>query len=82
MNGIYIEAGPHKHAVQGTFFLYVWEPAGNRIELANGGARLILRPDWEIVTWTEADREKGQAWGLKLGTIETFLAHATPPVGR
>ncbi|WP_431857856.1 VOC family protein, partial [Azospirillum sp.] len=30
-NGIHIETGPHKHAVQGTFFLYVWEPAGNRV---------------------------------------------------
>lgn len=80
-NGIFIEAGPHKHAIQGTFFLYVWEPAGNRIELANAGARLILRPDWKTVTWTEAERAKGQAWGLKLGMIDTFRTHATPPVG-
>ena len=41
-NGVHIETGPHKHAIQGTFFLYVWEPAGNRVELANAGARLIL----------------------------------------
>jgi catechol 2,3-dioxygenase len=80
-NGIFIEAGPHKHAVQGTFFLYAWEPAGNRIELANSGARLILRPDWKPVTWTQAERAKGQAWGLQLGKIETFNTHATPPVG-
>ena len=33
-NGVHIETGPHKHAIQGTFFLYVWEPAGNRVELA------------------------------------------------
>jgi len=77
-NGVHIETGPHKHAIQGTFFLYVWEPAGNRVELANAGARLILAPDWETVTWTEADRRKGQAWGLK--TIETFHTHGTPPV--
>jgi catechol 2,3-dioxygenase len=30
-NGVHIETGPHKHAIQGTFFLYVWEPAGNRV---------------------------------------------------
>jgi catechol 2,3-dioxygenase len=42
--GVHIETGPHKHAIQGTFFLYVWEPAGNRVELANAGARLILAP--------------------------------------
>ena len=77
-NGVHIETGPHKHAIQGTFFLYVWEPAGNRVELANAGARLILAPDWEPVCWTEADRKKGQAWGLK--TIETFHTHGTPPV--
>jgi catechol 2,3-dioxygenase len=77
-NGVHIETGPHKHAIQGTFFLYVWEPAGNRVELANAGARLILDPDWETVVWTESERKKGQAWGLK--TIETFHSHGTPPV--
>jgi len=77
-NGVHIETGPHKHAIQGSFFLYVWEPAGNRIELANAGARLLLAPDWEPVVWTEADRKKGQAWGLK--TIESFHTHGTPPV--
>ena len=77
-NGVYIETGPHKHAVQGTFFLYVYEPAGNRVEVANAGARLILAPDWETVTWTESDRKKGQAWGLK--TIPSFHTHGTPPV--
>ncbi len=77
-NGVHIETGPHKHAIQGTFFLYVWEPAGNRVELANAGARLILAPDWETVTWTETERKKGQAWGLK--TIESFHTRGTPPV--
>jgi catechol 2,3-dioxygenase len=79
-NGVHIETGPHKHAIQGTFFLYVWEPAGNRVELANAGARLILAPDWQPIVWTETDRKKGQAWGLK--TIETFHTHGTPPVNR
>lgn len=79
-NGVFIETGPHKHAIQGTFFLYVWEPAGNRVEIANAGARLILDPDWQTVVWTEADRRKGQAWGLK--TIESFHTHGTPPVAK
>jgi catechol 2,3-dioxygenase len=78
-NGVHIETGPHKHAVQQTFFLYVWEPAGNRVELANAGARLILSPDWQTITWTQTERLKGQAWGLK--TIESFHTHGTPPVG-
>jgi catechol 2,3-dioxygenase len=78
--GIHIETGPHKHAIQQTFFLYVWEPGGNRIELCNAGARLLLAPDHQVVTWTEAERAKGQAWGLK--TIDSFHTHGTPPVDR
>jgi len=62
-NGVHIETGPHKHAVQQTFFLDVWEPAGNRVE---------------PIVWTETERRKGQAWGLK--TIESFHTHGTPPV--
>ena len=77
-NRVHIETGPHKHAIQQTFFLYVLEPAGNRVEIANAGARLILAPDWETVTWTEAERKKGQACGLK--TVESFHTHGMPPV--
>jgi catechol 2,3-dioxygenase len=77
-NGVFIETGPHKHAIQQTFFLYVYEPGGNRVEVANAGARLILAPDWKPIRWTEAERRKGQAWGLK--TIESFHTHGTPPV--
>ena len=77
-NGVIIETGPHKHAVQQTFFLYVYEPGGNRVEVANAGARLMLAPDWKPIVWTEAERRKGQAWGLK--TIESFHTHGTPPL--
>jgi catechol 2,3-dioxygenase len=77
-NGVYIETGPHKHAIQQTFFLYVYEPGGNRVEVANAGARLILAPDWQPIVWSEAERKKGQAWGLK--TIESFHTHGTPPI--
>jgi catechol 2,3-dioxygenase len=76
--GVFIETGPHKHAVQQTFFLYVYEPGGNRVEVACAGARLVLAPDWKPIRWTEAERRKGQAWGLK--TIESFHTHGTPPV--
>lgn len=77
-HGVFIETGPHKHAIQQTFFLYVYEPGGNRFEIANAGARLILAPDWKPIVWSEAERKKGQAWGLK--TIESFHTHGTPPV--
>jgi catechol 2,3-dioxygenase len=76
--GVHIETGPHKHAIQQTFFLYVYEPGGNRVEVANAGARLILAPDWKPIRWTEAERRKGQAWGLQ--TIASFHTHGTPPV--
>jgi catechol 2,3-dioxygenase len=76
--GIHIETGPHKHTIQQSFFLYVWEPAGNRIELDNPGARLVFAPDWQPIDWSAQERAKGQAWGLQ--TISTFHTHGTPPV--
>ena len=76
--GVPIETGPHKHAVQQTFFLYVFEPGGHRVEVANAGARLVLAPDWKPIIWTEEERKKGQAWGLK--TIESFHTRGTPPL--
>ncbi len=77
-NGVFIETGPHKHGIQQTFFLYVYEPGGNRVEVANAGARLIFAPDWEPVVWRESERKRGQAWGLK--TISSFHTHGTPPL--
>ena len=76
-NGIYIETGPSKHAITQGFFLYVYEPGGNRVEVFSGGY-LIFAPDWEPVTWTQAERAKGQAWGLRLP--ETFHTYGTPVV--
>lgn len=76
--GVFIETGPHKHAIQQTFFLYVYEPGGNRFEVACPGARLILAPDWKPVVWSEAERKRGQAWGLP--TVTTFHTYGTPPV--
>jgi len=75
-NGIQIETGPHKHAIQQTFFLYVFEPGGNRIEIANPTARLLLDPDYETIVWNEEDRKKGQAWGLE--TVKSFHAKGSP----
>jgi len=77
-HGVFIETGPHKHAIQQSFFLYVYEPGGNRFEIVNAGARLMLAPDWKPIIWSEEERKKGQAWGLK--TIPSFHTHGTPPV--
>ena len=75
-NGIFIETGPHKHTIQQTFFLYVYEPGGNRVEIANTTARLITDPDYETVIWTQEERKKGQAWGL--ATVPSFHSKGTP----
>ena len=50
----------------------------DRVELCDPLRRLVLAPGWPLITWTEAERAKGQAWGLK--TIESFHTHGTPPV--
>jgi catechol 2,3-dioxygenase len=76
-HGIVMESGPHKHAIQQTFFLYTWEPGGNRIEICSGGF-LIFAPDHEAVVWSQAERAKGQAWGMQ--TVPTFHIKGTPPV--
>ena len=76
-SGIFIETGPHKHTIGQTFFLYFYEPGGNRFEIGAGGY-LIFDPDWKPVVWSEQERKKGQAWGLH--TVSTFHTYGTPPV--
>jgi catechol 2,3-dioxygenase len=72
-----IEAAPSKHAVANGFFLYVFEPGGNRVEVTSGGY-FVYDPDYEPIVWTEAERRRGQAWGVK--TVETFHTYGTPDV--
>jgi catechol 2,3-dioxygenase len=74
--GIAIETGPHKHSIGQTFFLYFYEPSGNRVEVGSGGY-LILDPDHQPVIWTREERMRGQAWGL--ATVSTFHTYGTPP---
>jgi catechol 2,3-dioxygenase len=72
-----IEAAPSKHAVAQGMFLYVYEPGGNRVELTTG-THFIFDPTYEPVVWTEAERARGQAWGVK--TVETFHTYGTPDI--
>jgi catechol 2,3-dioxygenase len=76
-HGVYIEFAPSKHAINQTYFVYVYEPGGNRIEICSGGY-LVLAPDWKTITWTEEERAKGQAWGNQ--TVPTFHTYGTPIV--
>lgn len=76
-NDIHIEFAPSKHAINQTYFVYCYEPGGNRIEIAAGGY-LVLQPDWEVISWDEDERARGQAWGNK--TVSTFHTYGTPHV--
>lgn len=76
-NDVFIETGPAKHAITQGFFLYGYEPGGNRIEIFSGGY-LIFAPDWEPIVWNQAERARGQAWGLRLP--ESFHTYGTPRV--
>ena len=72
-----IEAAPSKHAIAQGMFLYVYEPGGNRVEVTTG-THFIYDPAYEPVVWTEAERARGQAWGVR--TIETFHTYGTPDI--
>jgi len=37
-----------------------------------------LQPDWEVISWDEEERARGQAWGNK--TVSTFHTYGTPHV--
>jgi catechol 2,3-dioxygenase len=77
-NGVHIEAAPSKHGVAQGFFLYGFEPGGNRVEVTTGGY-LVYDPEFEPVIWTEAERALGQAWRVK--TVDSFHLYGTPPAG-
>ncbi|TBL71445.1 catechol 2,3-dioxygenase [Paenibacillus thalictri] len=76
-HNVFIEFAPSKHAINQTYFVYVYEPGGNRIEICSGGY-LVLAPDWKPITWTEAERARGQAWGNK--TVASFHSYGTPVI--
>ena len=78
-NGIFIEAGPSKHNNSQGFYLYSYEPGGNRVEIYSG-SYLVFAPDWEPVTWDEEERGTGTYWGTSLP--DSFINYATPNVDK
>ena len=76
-NGIFIEAGPAKHNNGQGFYLYSYEPGGNRVEVYSG-SYLVLAPDWQPVVWNEAERASGNHWGGALP--DSFIQYATPDI--
>jgi catechol 2,3-dioxygenase len=73
--GTVMEAGPGKHGLTQAFFVYVFEPGGNRVELFSGGYP-IHNPDWEPIIWTEEELQRSIVWyGAPLP--ETFFMVGT-----
>ncbi len=70
-----IEFAPSKHTVVQGFFLYLFEPGGNRVEITTGGY-LVYAPDHKPVIWSETERARGQAW--EIATVESFHYYGTP----
>jgi catechol 2,3-dioxygenase len=77
-----IEGGPAKHGTTQAYFLYCFEPGGNRVELFGDTGYLIFDPDWQTVVWdvaNEVDLEKSSIWyGGQLP--KTFYRYGTPVV--
>lgn len=76
-NDVYIEAAPSKHGVAQGFFLYGYEPGGNRVEVTTGGY-MVFDPQQPVVVWSEEERKLGQAWRVK--TVPAFHTYGTPPI--
>ncbi len=77
-----IEGGPAKHGTTQAYFLYCFEPGGNRVELFGDTGYLIFDPDWQTVVWNvanEVDLEKSSIWfGGQLP--KSFYRYGTPVV--
>jgi catechol 2,3-dioxygenase len=76
-NDVFIEAGPSKHNNSQGFYLYSYEPGGNRVEVYSG-SYLIFAPDWQTVVWNETERGTGVYWGATLP--ESFATYGTPVI--
>ena len=73
---IFIEFGPSRHGISEAFFLYVYEPGGNRVEIYSGGY-LNFAPDWGPIKWYLSEHP-GTYWSGELS--ESVVSYATPPV--
>jgi catechol 2,3-dioxygenase len=75
-NDITIETGPSRHNNSQAFYLYSFEPGGNRVEIYTSGF-MVFAPDFDPIIWNEENREGGVYWGAKLP--DSFRTYATPP---
>jgi catechol 2,3-dioxygenase len=77
--GVPIEVPPALHTIGRSFFLYGFEPGGNRIEVTTG-ADLVLDPDPPTRTWTAAERRRGIGWGTVFPA--SWHQYGTPDIAR
>jgi catechol 2,3-dioxygenase len=75
--GVPIEVAPALHTIGQSFFVYAFEPGGNRIEVTTG-ADLQLDPDGPVRVWTAQERRAGIGWGTTFPP--TWTSRGTPPL--
>jgi hypothetical protein len=73
---IRIESGPAKHGTTQAYFLYCFEPGGNRIELFGDTGYLIFDPDWKTLCDVAKDRFKKAVSGSAAGWQNRSIAMA------
>ncbi len=73
---IFIEFGPYRHGLSEGFFLYVYEPGGNRVEIFSGGYQ-NWAPDWGPIKWYVSDHPTTY-WAGELP--QTLFTYGTPIV--
>lgn len=76
--GVRIEMPPAQHTIGRSFFLYGFEPGGNRIEVTTA-ADLVIDPEPPTRTWTAAERRGGVGWGTAFP--RSWHEYGTPDVG-
>ena len=76
--GVHIEAAPSRHAVAAGFFLYSFEPGGNRIEVTTGGY-FVYEPDPEPVIWTRPSAPAARRGASRPSRASTTTARRRPP---
>ncbi|PSL17895.1 3,4-dihydroxyphenylacetate 2,3-dioxygenase [Shimia abyssi] len=57
-----IERGPGRHGISNAFFLYIFDPDGNRIEIYCSDYQTV-DPDLEPIKWDLKDPQRQTLWG-------------------
>ncbi|HUB75704.1 MAG TPA: VOC family protein, partial [Solirubrobacteraceae bacterium] len=74
-HGVRIELAPARHTIGQGFFLYAFEPGGNRIEVTTA-VDFVYDPDPPVRVWTAEERAAGIGWGTPFP--ESWRSYGTP----